>query len=187
MLDLALGTLEHGDDQRGEAMRRHDCAASAGGEIGGAATALAVGVALAVALGLAACGSDDKGGNATTSGSATTAATPTSPAFDVLTTAAANPTATIALTAPVEGATVDRSFTVAGLGSAFEGTLLWTLTGGTGAQPTSGYATAGMTSPKPFRFTVEAPEAGSYTLTVYRESASDGAKTDAVSRTITVR
>lgn len=168
-------------------MRRHDCAASASGEIGGAATVLAVGVALAVALGLAACGSHDNGGSTTTSGSATATTSATSPALDVLTTAAANPTATIALTAPVEGATVDRSFTVTGLGSAFEGTLLWTLTGGEGTQPTSGYATAGLTSPKPFRFTVEAPAAGSYTLTVYRESASDGAKTDAVSRTITVR
>jgi hypothetical protein len=138
-------------------MRRHGSAGTAA-------------IAMALLVGLAACG-----------GGKSPATTPS---------ASKSTTGTISLTVPAEGATVDRSFTVKGLGSAFEGTLLWTLAGGgaaSGTQSVSGYTAAGVTAPKPFQFTVDAPTAGSYTLTVYRESASDGAKTDAVSRTITIR
>ena len=143
----------------GTRMRRHE---------GAGASALA----LALVFGLAACGS--------TGGAAPTAAPSASKSV----------AGTVSLIVPAEGATVDRSFTVTGRGSAFEGTLLWTLDGGdvdSGTPSVSGYTAAGVTTPKPFQFTIDAPAAGSYTLTVYRESASDGAKTDAVTRKITVR
>jgi Flp pilus assembly protein TadG len=123
-------------------------------------------IVLALAAGLVACG----GGSA-----------PKASVSKATTT-----TGTIALTEPAQGATVGRSFTVRGSGSAFEGTLLWTLTGG-GVSPISGSTTAGVTEAQPFQFTVNAPAEGSYTLTVYRESAADGARADAVSRTLTVR
>ena len=82
---------------------------------------------------------------------------------------------------------MDRSFVVRGSGVAFEGTLLWKLATSGGQEAVSGFATAGAVEKQPFQFRVEAPDAGTYTLTVYRESAADGAPADAVSRRLTVR
>ncbi|WP_035857757.1 Gmad2 immunoglobulin-like domain-containing protein [Cryptosporangium arvum] len=108
-------------------------------------------------------------------------------------TAAASPIASaaldaaITLTAPTQDAAVGRSFVVRGSGVAFEGTLLWKLSDGAGVEAVSGFASAGATEKQPFQFTVEAPQAGTYTLTVYRESADDGSPTDVVTRRLTVR
>ncbi|WP_344647549.1 Gmad2 immunoglobulin-like domain-containing protein [Cryptosporangium japonicum] len=95
--------------------------------------------------------------------------------------------APITLTAPTQDAAVGRSFVVRGSGVAFEGTLLWKLSDTAGAETVSGFASAGSTEKQPFQFTVEAPQAGSYTLTVYRESADDGSPTDVVTRRLTVQ
>ncbi|MFB9316776.1 Gmad2 immunoglobulin-like domain-containing protein [Cryptosporangium minutisporangium] len=158
-------------------MRRHD--------IRHRRAAAALG-ALAL-LTTAACSGDD--GDSAAAPTASAKSSPTT-----VTTTAASPVSTpaldagpITLSTPGEGATVDRSFLVRGSGVAFEGTVLWKLSDAGGGEAISGYATAGTTTKQPFQFTVEAPDAGEYTLTVYRESAVDGAQTDAVSRTITVR
>ncbi|MFG1927985.1 Gmad2 immunoglobulin-like domain-containing protein [Cryptosporangium sp. NPDC048952] len=95
--------------------------------------------------------------------------------------------AAITLTSPSQDATVGRSFVVRGSGVAFEGTLLWKLANSSGAEAVSGFASAGATEKQPFQFTVEAPDSGAYTLTVYRESADDGSPADVVSRRVTVR
>lgn len=95
--------------------------------------------------------------------------------------------AAITLTTPTQDATVDRSFLVRGSGVAFEGTLVWKLADADGREAVSGFATAGSIEKRPFQFTVEAPEAGAYTLAVYRESAADGSPADAVSRRLTIR
>ncbi|SHN35658.1 Gmad2 immunoglobulin-like domain-containing protein [Cryptosporangium aurantiacum] len=159
----------------GKHMRRHDIRHTA------AATTLA---ALCVLGTASACGGDDEGSASPTSATrgettvTTTAASPIS--------TAALGAAPITLVAPAEGATVARSFVVRGSGVAFEGTVLWKLTDSGGGEAISGYASAGSTEKQPFQFTVEAPSGGEFTLTVYRESAADGAQTDAVSRKIRV-
>lgn len=133
-----------------------------------------------------ACGGDAESSD-DPSPAASVVASSVSATAEVGLTAAQNSKAAITLTAPTEGATVDRSFTVRGAGEAFEGTVLWKLTAADGAEVSSGYAIAGVTSKERFQFTVDAPTAGAYTLTMYRESAKDGTQTDQVTRQITVR
>jgi len=167
-------------------MRRHDTRHVHTAARRSAARALTAGLLTIGLLGAAgACSRSDESA-APEASSAGSSATPSA-------TTAASPISkaaldeAITLTTPAEGATVDRSFLVRGSGVAFEGTLLWNLAHSGGGEAVSGYATAGTTEKQPFQFTVEAPGSGEYTLTVYRESAADGARTDAVARTITVR
>jgi hypothetical protein len=182
VLDLAPGRLEHVGDQRGEHMRRHGTR-----HLRAAAACLfAVGL-----LGVAgACGGNDSDAASdttaapTTSESSSGAAAATTQASPIAGTAL---DAAITLTTPAQDATVDRSFLVRGSGVAFEGTLIWKLADARGNEAVTGFATAGSIEKQPFQFTVEAPGAGAYTLTVYRESASDGSPADAVTRRLTIR
>lgn len=156
--------------------------------------AVLLAAALAVTLvGAAACG--DKGGDAgtqaestpTPGATVTESATPTPSA-----TASAGPsetataTAPIVVTSPAEGATVNRTFTVTGTSRTAEGTLLWALVRGD-AVVANDVAQGGSAASAPFRFTVTAPAAGTYTLRVFEESAKDGKAMNEVTRTITVR
>src|SRR4051812_5389952 len=101
-------------------------------------------LALTVALGLTGCGGGEEHDGSQQANPAVSASTPQG----VPTTTSPTGSGTISLTEPVEGSTVDRGFTVKGSGSAFEGTVLWTLTAASGTQPTSGYATVGSTAAK---------------------------------------
>ncbi|WP_170323457.1 Gmad2 immunoglobulin-like domain-containing protein [Cryptosporangium phraense] len=143
-----------------------------------------IGVGLALVGLVTGCSSDDSPESAAPTTSESSAVTAATTAASPMSGAAATDAA-ITLSAPANGATVGRSFVVRGSGVAFEGTLLWSLDGP--GEPITGYASAGSTQKQPFQFTVEAREAGTYKLTVYRESAADGARTDVVEHTITVR
>lgn len=165
-------------------------------------------VMLAAALGLvlagaAACGTGDDSAELT-SAPLTATATPAPTATDSANPAASDSasdsaTATptedtpkvtaagpIVITAPANGTTVARTFTVTGRSQTAEGTVLWQLFRGADAVM-SDIARGGSDSAAPFKFSVTAPAAGTYTIRVFEESAMDGAAKNAVERTVTVR
>jgi hypothetical protein len=159
-------------------------------------------VLLAAALGLvlagaAACGTGDDSAELTNAAPTATAtpaptdsATPAAsdsatatPTEDIPKVSAADP---IVITAPANGTTVARTFTVTGRSQTTEGTVLWQLFRGADAVM-SDIAQGGSDSAAPFKFSVTAPAAGTYTIRVFEESAMDGAAKNAVERTVTVR
>jgi hypothetical protein len=148
-------------------------------------------VLAATLVGVTACGDGggDEGagtGTATTPSPTATATEPTAP----VPAATANPSETaaaaIVVTSPAEGATVNRTFTVTGTSRTAEGTLIWALARGEEVV-VNDVAQGGSDGAAPFRFTVTAPAAGTYTLRVFEESAKDGEAKNEVTRTVTVR
>lgn len=107
-----------------------------------------------------------------------------SPSADASATATA--TAPITVTSPADGATVKRSFTVTGTSRTPEGTVIWALERN-GEVVANDVADGGSEKTAPFRFTVTAPAAGTYTLRVFQESAKDGKAASEIRRTLTVR
>jgi hypothetical protein len=152
--------------------------------------------ALAAALtGVAACGNggdtQQTGALATespsTAVSESTTAAPAETATEAATPAPiAEATAPIVVTAPAEGSTVNRTFTVTGKSRTAEGTIVWALVRGDEVVANDA-AQGGSDGAAPFRFTVTAPAAGTYTLRVFEESAKDGQAKNEVTRTLTVR
>jgi hypothetical protein len=81
--------------------------------------------------------------------------------------------ATIWVTSPAEGATVERRFEVTGQAAAFEANVVWELKQGEEVVD-SGFATAAeCCTLSPYSFTVSA-EPGDYTLVVHDTDESDG-------------
>lgn len=144
-----------------------------------------------VLTGAAACGTS-------TENSAPVNATPTATASETPSaTPSAAPSATpsedtakadgpIVIGRPAAGATVDRTFTVTGTSRTAEGTVIWQLLRGA-TEVATGVTQGGSESAAAFRFRVEAPAAGTYTVRVFEESAKDGAAANAVERSVTVR
>jgi hypothetical protein len=153
--------------------------------------------ALAVTLtGVAACGNSDdtvNTGSVPTSTPSTSAPATAAPTAEPTTAAPVEPTSApsaaagpIVVETPAEDATVDRTFTVKGHSQTAEGTVVWALRHGDTVVE-NGFAEGGSDASAPFRFKVTAPAAGTYTLSVFEESAKDGGAQHEVTRTLTVR
>jgi hypothetical protein len=144
-----------------------------------------------VLTGAAACGSNDQDTGAvnatpTTAASETASATPSPEPSATPSEDTAQVAGPIVVDVPAAGATVQRKFSVTGTSRTAEGTVLWQLLRGD-TEVANGFAQGGSSSAAAFRFTVEAPAAGTYTVRVFEESAKDGAAANAVERTVTVR
>jgi hypothetical protein len=94
--------------------------------------------------------------------------------------------AAVQVATPVDGETVDRSFTVSGAASAFEGNVQWELRQA-GAVVRRGFTTtAACCRLSPYSFRVTAPR-GSYTLVVHDEDVGEGPPPTRDTKRVTVQ